>query len=248
MTWVLLRGLTRERGHWGPFVDALQASMPSVRVLALDLPGNGARCRERSPARVEAMTDAVRAELSGMGVKPPYRLLASSLGAMVAIDWAARHPREVTGAVLINTSLSRFSPLHHRLRPANYPALLALLAGHGGVEGREATLLRLTSARPEGHPEAVGRWTAIFRERPVTVGNALRQLLAAMRFRAPLDPPPVPLTFLVGAGDRLVDPDCSRAIARAWRAPLIEHPWAGHDLPLDDEAWVVEQVASERGR
>lgn len=242
MTWVLLRGLTRESGHWGAFVERLQVAMPSARVLALDLPGNGARRHERSPARVEAMTDSVRAELAAMGVVPPYRLLALSLGAMVAIDWATRHPHEVAGAVLMNTSLSRFSPFHHRLRPANYPALLALLAGRGGVAGREATLLRLTSARPAAHPDAVAAWAAIFRERPVTAGNALRQLLAAMRFRAPANPPRVPLTFLVGAGDRLVHPDCSRVVARAWRAPLIEHPWAGHDLPLDDEGWVVEQV------
>lgn len=242
MTWVLLRGLTREQRHWGSFADVLQAAMPSVRVLALDLPGNGTRCRERSPARVEPMTDALRAELAAMGVAPPYRLLALSLGAMVAIDWATRHPHEVAGAVLINTSLSRFSPFHQRLRPANYPALLALLAGRGGVQGREATLLRLTSARPETHPDAVARWTAIFRARPVSVGNSLRQLAAAMRFRAPAQAPAVPLAFLVGAGDSLVHPDCSRSVARAWHAPLIEHPWAGHDLPLDDGGWVVEKV------
>lgn len=247
MTWVLLRGLTRERGHWGSFVDALQAAMPSARVIAMDLPGNGARCHERSPVCVDAMTDAVRAELASMGVVPPYRLLALSLGAMVAIDWSTRHPREVASAVLINTSLSRFSPFHHRLRPANYPALLALLAGRGGVEGREGTLLRLTSARPEAQPDAVARWTAIFRARPVSAANALRQLVAAMRYRAPRQAPAVPLTLLVGAGDTLVHPDCSRSVARAWRAPLVEHPWGGHDLPLDDERWVVEQVVRVAG-
>jgi pimeloyl-ACP methyl ester carboxylesterase len=197
---------------------------------------------------VEDMVDALRVQLTAMQVPPPYHLLALSLGAMVAIDWATRYPQEVAGAVLLNTSLARFSPFHHRLRPANYPALLAPLAGWGGAEGREATLLRLTSARPESHPDAVARWTAIFREHPVSVGNALRQLRAALRYRAPIEPPPVPLMVLVGAGDRLVDPRCSRALARAWRTPLVEHPWAGHDLPLDDGGWVAEEVTRWIGR
>ena len=47
-----------------------------------------------------------------------------SLGAMVAVDWAARHPEELAGCVLINTSLRPFSPWYQRLRPANYGALL----------------------------------------------------------------------------------------------------------------------------
>jgi pimeloyl-ACP methyl ester carboxylesterase len=242
MTWVLLRGLTRERAHWGTFVDQLQAGLPDDRVLALDLPGNGQWHRERSPTCVAAMVDAARAQLAVMQVKPPYHLLALSLGAMVALDWAMRYPQELASGVLLNTSLARFSPFHHRLRPANYVALLGLLARRGDTARREATLLRLTSARPEAHPEVVALWIAIFRTRPVSPANALRQLLAALRYRAPIQAPAVPLLVLAGAGDRLVDPRCSRALAQAWSLPHVEHPWAGHDLPLDDGVWVVERV------
>ncbi|PMZ18082.1 alpha/beta hydrolase, partial [Pseudomonas sp. FW306-02-F08-AA] len=35
---------------------------------------------------------------------------------------------------------------------------------------------------------------------------------------------------------------CSQALAAAWNLPLVMHPFAGHDLPLDDPAWVVAQV------
>jgi len=241
-TWVLLRGLTRERAHWGPFMEQLQARAPGARVLGLDLPGNGQWHRQRSPTCVAAMVDAARAQLADMQAKPPYHLLALSLGAMVALDWATRYPQELAGGVLLNTSLARFSPFHHRLRPANYAALLGLLAGRGGVAGREATLLSLTSARPEAHPGVVALWIAISRTRPVSAANALRQLLAALRYRAPAEAPAVPLLVLVGAGDRFVDPRCSHALARAWQLPLIEHPSAGHDLPLDDGGWVVEQA------
>ena len=52
-----------------------------------------------------------------------------------------------------------------------------------------------------------------------------------------------PLLLLAGAGDRLVDPACSRRLARTWQVPLLEHAQAGHDLPLDDPDWVAHQAS-----
>ena len=40
-TWVLLRGLTREAGHWGQFVHDFKLAHPNARVITLDLHGNG---------------------------------------------------------------------------------------------------------------------------------------------------------------------------------------------------------------
>lgn len=242
-SWVLLRGLTRESGHWGRFPDQLRMRLPGAQVIALDLPGNGALHRAHSPASVAAMVEAARRQLADQGVAPPYHLLALSLGAMVALDWAVRRPQELAGCVLLNTSLARLSPFYRRLRPANYAALAGLLAGRGGDAVRESTILRLTSARPEAHAAVAAEWAAIREARPVTPGNALRQLLAALRYRAPHQAPPVPTLVLAGAGDRLVDPRCSQALAGAWGWPIALHRWAGHDLALDDGPWVAEQVA-----
>jgi pimeloyl-ACP methyl ester carboxylesterase len=244
-TWVLLRGLTREAGHWGGFVAELGACLPQARIVCVDLPGSGAHHRLGSPLRIGPMVDAVRQELAGRGLPPPYHLFALSLGGMVALDWATRHPKELAGAVLVNTSLAGASPLHHRLRPPAWPALAGLLMAGSGLQ-RESTILRLTSARPQEHADAPAAWAAIRAARPVSASNALRQLLAAARYRAPRDKPPVPLLLLCGAGDRLVDPRCSRALARQWGAALAIHPDAGHDLPLDDAPWVAAQVARWR--
>jgi hypothetical protein len=40
----------------------------------------------------------------------------------------------------------------------------------------------------------------------------------------------------------MVDPGCTEAIARAWSLETQTHPWAGHDLPLDDPPWVIGAV------
>ena len=237
--WVLLRGLTRERGHWGDFPRQLGERLPQARIVALDLPGNGALHRQTSPARIEAMVEACRAQLRAQGIDGPCHLLAMSLGAMVALAWATAHPAEIAGAVLINTSLRGVSPFYRRLRPSSYAALLGVLARRD-ARAREAAILRLTSRRAD--PAVLERWVGLRRRHPVTPRNALRQLAAAARFRAPSQPPAVPLLLLSGAVDALVDPRCSAELAACWGLPLAQHPGAGHDLPLDDGRWVAGQI------
>ena len=101
---VLLRGLTRESRHWGDFATLMRAQSSTLEVAALDLPGNGRLNAQASPASVAAMVAAYRTELHRRGLPPPYHLLAMSLGAMVALAWAAEHPGELQGCILINTS------------------------------------------------------------------------------------------------------------------------------------------------
>jgi pimeloyl-ACP methyl ester carboxylesterase len=241
--WVLLRGLVRERRHWGAFPAQLQAALPGSVIMTADMPGNGSRCHEASPVTVDAMVEALRTDLSARGVTGPVHVLALSLGAMVATQWRASYPDEIARCVLINTSMRPFSPFYQRLRWRNYPAIVrALVFGHPA--SREALILRLTSERHGADEALLRQWMQWQRECPVTRGNALRQLLAASRYRAPASGDGCPLLVLNGARDRLVDPACSRRLAQAWQAELRVHAEAGHDLPLDDGAWVARQVAA----
>jgi len=241
--WVLLRGLVREHRHWGGFPAQLQAALPGSVILTPDMPGNGSRCRETSPATVDGMVAALRAELAAGGVAGPVHVLALSLGAMVATQWRARYPEEIARCVLVNTSMRPFSPFYQRLRWRNYPAIVRELV-LGNAASREALILRLTSARHGDDAVLRRQWQAWQQACPVTRANALRQLLAASRYRAPVTGMGGPLLILNGAADRLVDPRCSERLAQAWRVPLQTHPEAGHDLPLDEGEWVADQVAS----
>ena len=107
-------------------------------------------------------------------------LLAISLGAMLAADWAAQYPHEVASVTLINSSAKPLSPFYRRLRWRNYPAILRSIAA--GAAEREQTILQLTSARPAEHTDIVASWQLWQQQRPVSKLNALRQLWAASRF------------------------------------------------------------------
>lgn len=242
--WLLLRGLTRESRHWEAFPQMLCAAFSGIDVVAPDLPGNGTRCAETSPDLVGGMVDVWRAGLTREGRRPPYFVVAMSLGAMVAWEWAHRFPGEIRGMVLINTSLRPFSPFHQRLRLANCGRLLGLIADWHAPVGSERRILSMTSQQHADDPALLERWAEWRRQYPVSHANALRQLRAAAAYRAPPWAPVVPTLLLAGAGDLLVDSRCSADIARACGLPLRVHPGAGHDLPLDDPAWVVEQIAA----
>lgn len=237
--WILLRGLTREARHWGDFPRRLGEAFDGAPGTCLDLPGNGRLNAQASPGSVEAMADFCHAELARQGIAAPCRVLAMSLGAMVAIAWAQRHPQDLAAAVLINTSLRPFSPFFERLRPANYPCLLRLFALPVSEHEMEDAILRMTT-RLVFDPEAViADWLQWRRENPVSRQNALRQLMAAACYRAPLAAPLNRLLLLASERDGLVDANCSRRLAQQWGVPVTLHPTAGHDLVLDDAKWVL---------
>lgn len=245
MTWVLLRGLIREARHWEDFPDLWRRRIAPEPVWTPDLPGNGTLSHLRSPASVAGMAEELRRRLREQGAPPPYRLVSLSLGAMVTVSWMSRWPDEIASAALINTSVGRFSPPWRRLRPAVYGRLIGdVLLARDPVE-REFTILKLTSNLREREElrHLAARWADYGRERPVGRLNTLRQLWAALRFRAPeAVPASVPVLVVSGGGDRLVDPRCSQALAAGWGLPLVRHPRAGHDLPLDAPEWLAQRL------
>jgi len=237
--WVFLRGLAREARHWEHFPEDFHAFHPDAEIVALDLPGAGIRHAERAPGSIDELMEACRSQVD-LSAGPVY-LLGLSLGGMACAQWACRHPEEVAGAVLVNTSMRPFNGMHQRLRPRHVPAITRVVIDND-LSRREARILSLTSREGANREELVARWAQFARERPMSRGTMMRQLWAAARYRAPRRAPKVPLLVLASAADRLVDPRCSRAIARAWNAPMAVHPTAGHDLTLDDGPWVAAQV------
>lgn len=241
-TWVLLRGLAREAGHWDHFVSSLRAQTPAGdRIIALSLPGNGALHRQRSPAHVDAMVDALRDRLLPRG-GAPYLVVALSLGAMVAMRWAERYPGELCGVVLVNSSFGGLSPFWRRLRPSCWAPLLSLMRPGLPVERREKRVLELTSNRRPVDPAIERHWTHLAEVHPTSRANVLRQLRAAASYRLPPQCPPVPMLLLASLRDRLVSPECSRDLARAWSLPLHLHSDTGHDIAIDDPRWLLEHV------
>ena len=238
MDWILLRGLTREQGHWGDFPKRLQQAFPDQRFHVVDLPGTGVHFRESSPDTIAGIREKLCVRTGH--IPRPISILALSMGGMVALDWAAHAPEgEIQNLVLINTS-SGFSKPWQRMRPGAWLRIVRLLCRRE-LFHRERDILALTSNR-EVPLDLVKQWYRIQRLRPVTARNAMRQLAAAARFR-PVSKRPLPEALLLASrGDRLVHWRCSAAMEQRWQWPLKLHPDAGHDLVLDDPDWIIRQL------
>lgn len=240
--WVFLRGLVRQQKHWERFPERFMAAFPDAQVHLLDLPGNGTLCDRPSPLTIREMMETARSQLNTRGVQGPLHLLTISLGGMVAMEWMHRHRREIASAVIINSSLRDVGTLFDRLQPAHYPAILKQLVLDRDQLSREQLILDISSNLYPQKSQLARKWAEYARTHPTSSKNALRQLLAAARYRAPGRCPHQRVLVLNSARDRLVNPVCSERLAARWQWPLRTHPGAGHDLPLDDGDWIIAQI------
>ncbi|WP_420538281.1 alpha/beta fold hydrolase [Methylotuvimicrobium alcaliphilum] len=240
--WILLRGLARESAHWGDFVPLLQDAFPASRISLIDLLGTGCYYRKASPCSIRAIVESVRGDALAKGwLEKPVSILGLSLGAMVAWEWLSRHPEDIAGEVLMNTSFADLSPFYMRLRRQSYRDF-AELAMTRDIFRRESRIVRLVSNRKDRYEATIEEWSRIQKARPISTKNALRQIVAAATYKPSHSKPQQPVLLLNGQGDRLVSPVCSEAIHKKWRIELRAHPWAGHDLTLDDGGWVATQI------
>jgi pimeloyl-ACP methyl ester carboxylesterase len=174
------------------------------------------------------------------------RLVSISLGGMVGVSWMSRYPHDFHSAVLINSSFRGVSKVTHRLRWDSWWRIPLIIAERD-IRKREMKILDWVSNRSDRRAEVLHDWVQIQLTRPVSTANLALQLSAASMFKAPQlveDKPGLPkLLVLCSRQDRMVHPECSQAIADRYHAPIIYHPTAGHDLPLDAGPWVATMIS-----
>lgn len=237
---VLIRGLLREKRHWGLFYKQLCEQYPARTVLCLDLAGNGARHQAASPSSIQGMVNDLRVQLRIKEINPySIDIIAISMGGMIAIEWMTRYPNEIHSAVLINTSVRPYSPFYHRLNWRQYLTIINIL--RTTPENKEALIMALTSNHQYQHQHTLDEWIAWRKQYPVSTRNALVQLQAAARYRVRYSPTK-PVLLIASEQDKLVNVTCSKMLASRWQLPLFLHPSAGHDLPLDDPDWLCDQI------
>ena len=238
--WILLRGLARQAEHWGPFKNQFQARFPADRVLTPDLPGIGSAKNETAPITMRETMLALRSRVLSEH-EGPFSVFAVSLGAMVAMAWLDQFPREIESAFLLNSS-SDLSPFYKRLRWEVWAEFLSVLRFQN-PRAAERRILELVSQNEQNRLSFLPLWERIHRSQVPPPSLPLRQLLAARNFKVPAPSQAFrKACFLVSLGDRLVEPDCSRALAQHFGCQLIEHPWGGHDLPIDDPDWLLQVI------
>ena len=228
-TWVLLRGLARESGHWGDFPARLQRG-------AARRAHRGARpARAAAAATASAARRRVDGDRRGL---PRGSCAAQGDRAAVppARPVARRHGRGAVGRGASGRGGGLRAGQHQHARrsarctsacglPA-WPALLRIALAPRRAPRPKPAILRLTSNRPPSMPRRIAEWAAIRRARPVS--RAQRAAPAAGRgalSRCRRGRPACRCWCCAAPRDRLVDAGTARARWRAHgSAPLAGAP------------------------
>lgn len=239
--WILLRGLARGVGHWGSFVETLKNRFPNDNFELIDIPGNGLRCHETSPTSIPEYVKDMRSRSEFVRTGQSFNLFAVSLGGMITVEWMREFPHEVSKAFVVCTSSASSSSFYERLLAQNYGKVLRMVTSKRDDAEWERTILNMIVNNHERREAEMPQMIQFSKDHPVQLANVVRQLLAASRYRFP-EQAPGDIKVIGSYGDRLVSPTCSLKIAEKWGAKAVMHSWAGHDLPIDDPQWLIEQL------
>lgn len=232
---VFLHGAGMDHSIWALQTRWFPAHGRSV--LAVDLPGHG-RSGGAFLTSVEAMADWTAALLDAAGAQRAL-LVGHSMGALIALETAARHPARVAGLGLAAAAAAM--PVHADLLAAaerNDPAAFAMvnLWGHGG----RATL---------GGAKAPGMWMiglgarvladapkgALFAD--MSACNAYAGGAAAAATVA------VPTALILGGRDTMTPAAQGRALAAMIGGAVIaEAAGAGHMLTAEEPDFTLDAL------
>jgi pimeloyl-ACP methyl ester carboxylesterase len=227
---LLIRGLSRSSRYWLGLRPALEATR---RVLVLDNRGVGRTEIARPFFSIEDMADDVARVMDAARIERAH-VFGLSLGGMIAMRLAIRHPSRLASLVLGATTAGG-----RRRVPIAKRTLLSFLrtARMSTEEAMRFTApLTLAPGFAARHPEIVDAWVGIAKSEPRRRLALLGQLLAAARHDAANELASVraPTLVVTGDADTLMPPANSHAIAEGiGGAELRILPGRGHDFATE---------------
>jgi pimeloyl-ACP methyl ester carboxylesterase len=261
VTVVLAHGWTLDGRTWAPVARALATGPAPVRVVRPDHRGHG-RSAAVDPATmtIDQLADDLAAVLAATAPDGPLVLAGHSMGGMMLMALAQRHPDLVaraSGIALVATASGGLGERPFGLTPRQ-AALLLRIENHLVGSPRWARRARFGDPRLLGpgtrrlllgrRPGAEARritCDAVAACRPLTVTGFMPTLRDHERESALAAFAEVPTTVLVGSRDRLTPVPAARRIADALpTAGLTIFPDAGHMLPLERVSGVAGRIAA----
>jgi pimeloyl-ACP methyl ester carboxylesterase len=229
-----------------------------ARVVSYDRAGFGWSDPSPAPRRVDYLVAELRRGLKALSLEPPFVLVGHSYGGFVAKLFAARHPEEVAGLVLLDVPHPRkwvepdSSERKRIVRGARIARAAALFAHFGltrlvfrfvGSRGLE-NIAELLAKIPSRHRPAI----RAFWVRPFTL-RALASLIeeapgsAVLVEGASRDLGDLPLAVVTASApspERIRDQE--EEARRSRRSRHVIAGRSGHFVPLEEPELVVEAI------
>lgn len=212
---VLEAGSASDSRSWR-FVQPRLAAFSTV--ISYDRAGLGQSEPAASPRTAKQDASDLNDVLRAANLKPPYVLVAHSLGALYSREFAHLHPAEIAGMVLVEPAPPAFYGWFRHHAPDVWNRLLADASKSSTGAKQELASLDTTIA------EAEHAWP---------MPHVPTYLLVATRLQPPLKD---------AEGLKVWIAMQKKLCKRLAECTLIEDPHSSHDMPADDPALIVNSV------
>jgi pimeloyl-ACP methyl ester carboxylesterase len=210
------------------------------QVLAPDLPRHGGSPPPPDGAGVEEQADALAAVLRARAAQPAT-VVGHSLGGLLAVALAERHPALVDRVVLISTlpdlSVARMGPL---MRLSVAPGIGPLLWRLGGRRGRRHGARSYFAPGFEPSPDLLQEFESMAYHDLVSSSRIGVRFWRQGRVDARI-PASIPATALFGAQDGTLDPDAAATLwSERQRGAVL--PGVGHSAHVERPEAIAEAI------
>lgn len=239
---VFLHGAELDHSVWA--LQSRYLAHHGYAVLAVDLPGHG-RSGGAPPASVEALADWVAALLDAAGVGAAT-LVGHSMGSLVALEAAARHPARVERLALISTAIPMkvATPLLEATRDEEARAQ-GMVNAWSHAQLAPAFSMQCAGNHAPGFSVAGSNLRLMQRQKPgvmhadfAACNNYVAGLASAAKVQCPT-------LLLLGQRDFMTPPRAARELAAAIQgARVVTIPNAGHNLMGEAPDEVLDRLRS----
>ena len=205
--------------HAGSWARTVPAFIAEYRVIVPDGAGRGTSAPFHGPIGMEVILDGLDAILAADAVisqsSGPITLVGNSLGAWVAMVWAAQHPERVKRIVAVNGGPVRGLRPDLSLTPANREQARRLWNAMTDAASHTVPDVLLDELIRKGREGALGR-LSIDGMQPYLMDGRLHEITA-------------PVDLIWGESDQLIPLEYARTLARELPcARLTTIPGCGH--------------------
>ena len=187
----LLHSLAMDHTFWAPIVERLQGE---AAVLTLDCRGHGKSDKPAGPYTVELFADDLADVFAELGWEDAV-VAGASMGGCVSLAFALRHPEQVTGLGLFDTTACYGAPA-----PWEERAQKALVEGLASLTDFQQTRWFSDKFRAD-NPGVVKSALDVFLANELPAYAETCRMLGACDLRASLPSIKVPARIIVGSED-----------------------------------------------
>ena len=223
---VLLHGAGFDHSTWA--LHSRWFAHHGYSVLAPDLPGHGRSSGKPLPT-IADMADWTAALLDAAGARQA-RLVGHSLGSLIALETAARHPDRVSGLSLIGTAATMtVGPDLLKAAEANDPSAIDMVSIWGlGLKAELGGSLAPGLWMHQGAQRVLQRCAPGVLHSDLDACNNYQNALAAAALVK------VPATLILGERDMMTPAKAGKALAAAMpHARTVVLPAAGHMMMIE---------------